>query len=58
MQEQIEPNEQWKLEGDCKKCKRQRYCTKGCKANRVASERFVNRIVAEALVNRWFGKRD
>lgn len=56
MQEQIEPNEQWKLEGDCKKCRRQRYCTKGCKANRVASERFVNRIVAEALVNTWFGK--
>lgn len=56
MTEQIEDNEQWKLQGDCKKCKRQRYCTKGCKANRVESERFVNRMVAEAMVKKLYGK--
>lgn len=24
--------EQWKLEGDCSKCRRQKHCNKACKA--------------------------
>lgn len=25
--------EQWKLDGDCDKCRKQKYCSKSCKTN-------------------------
>lgn len=28
--EQIQENEQWKLNGNCKKCRRSNYCSKAC----------------------------
>lgn len=28
--EQIQENEQWKLNGNCKKCRRNNYCSKPC----------------------------
>ena len=51
--QQINETEQWLLEGDCKKCRKEKYCGKGCKAN----DRFVTRqamrlgmkLAAEAL---------
>lgn len=33
--ENIEENERWRLNGNCDICKRKKYCTKGCKINRV-----------------------
>lgn len=28
--ERIQENEQWKLDGDCRKCRRVKYCSKPC----------------------------
>ena len=57
MTETIEEYEQWKLDGDCSKCKRQRYCTKGCKKAKEAQEREINSIVSEAFFKCLFGKK-
>ena len=34
-------NEQWLTSGECSKCKRQHYCTKGCRANRQRARRAL-----------------
>lgn len=28
-------NEQWKSDGICEKCRRQEFCTKACRANKI-----------------------
>lgn len=45
-------NEQWLLDGDCRICRRKRYCTKGCKKNRVAKERLINAMITSAILKR------
>lgn len=32
--EAINESEQWKLKGDCLKCRKQKYCTKQCSASK------------------------
>ena len=35
--DKIQENEQWKLQGDCTKCRRNNYCSKPCtRCNRMA----------------------
>lgn len=45
-------HEQWLLDGDCRICRRQKYCTKGCKKNRVARERLLNAMLTSAIIKR------
>lgn len=42
--------EQWKLNGDCKKCRRAEHCRKMCKARKRAGERALKGI-ANAIIN-------
>ncbi len=35
MNNQIPETDQWKLNGDCEKCRRANYCTKKCGAKKV-----------------------
>lgn len=35
----MERDEQWKLNGDCKKCRRADYCKKDCTMRKKTSER-------------------
>ena len=42
--------EQWKLNGDCKKCRRAEHCRKKCTANKRASDRAL-KTIANALIN-------
>ena len=46
----IPETEQWKLNGDCNKCRRVEYCTKKCIANKKAKERAL-RNFANAAIN-------
>ena len=48
--EEIPMNEQWKLDGDCRICRRAKYCTKMCKARRITVERYTNALAAKVFV--------
>lgn len=50
MIEKIEPYEQWKLEGDCNICKRQKYCTKGCRVRKINQQKELNNLVTTAFL--------
>lgn len=52
--ENIEENEQWRLNGNCDICKRKKYCTKGCKINREKKEQLLDALVREAFFKRIF----
>ena len=47
--ETIQENEQWKLSGDCTKCRRNNYCSKPCTRcnRRVRAE--MKRLVADTM---------
>ena len=53
MNDEINASEQWLLDGDCKKCRRQRYCTKVCRKNRIATEREINAVITKAILKRF-----
>lgn len=53
MNDEINVSEQWLLDGDCEKCRRQRYCTKGCRKNRIATERMINAVITKAILKRF-----
>ena len=42
-------SEQWLLDGLCNECRRQDYCTKPCKRNKVRIEREVNAYISEKM---------
>lgn len=44
MNEQIPENNQWKLNGDCKKCRRKEYCSKPCGAKKKRDKRIMRSI--------------
>ena len=47
--DKIQENEQWKLQGDCAKCRRNNYCSKPCtRCNRTARAR-MKKCVAETM---------
>lgn len=37
--------DQWLLDGDCKKCRKMKYCSKSCKATKLAMQKEINRIL-------------
>lgn len=41
-------SEQWLSGGDCKLCRRSKYCSKACKANKEATQRNIYRAVNKA----------
>ena len=58
MTDGVNVSEQWLLEGDCSVCRRKRYCTKGCKKNRIAKERQINAIITNAIIKRLRTKEE
>lgn len=43
--------EQWKLNGDCDKCRRAKYCTKVCSVHTKTTQRLMRGAI-ETIVNR------
>ena len=43
-------NEQWRLRGDCSVCRKEKYCSKRCKANEQRSTGWVYAEVAKAML--------
>ena len=43
--ENINESEQWKLSGDCSKCRRKPYCKTGCKKNDERTTAEVSRMI-------------
>ena len=39
-------NEQWKTDGDCTKCRKQKYCSKPCNANKKATNKWLTNHIA------------
>lgn len=47
--EQIQENEQWKLSGDCTKCRRNNYCSKPCTRCNRRARAEMKRLVADTM---------
>lgn len=47
----MDKSEQWKLEGNCKECRRKNYCSKDCKAHREATYSMMRGMVAKAMID-------
>jgi len=43
---------QWEFQGDCNECRKQKYCSKSCKAH----DKYVDRKISQAISNTTFGK--
>lgn len=46
----IPETEQWKLNGDCKKCRRAEHCRKDCTARKRASDRAL-KAYSDAIID-------
>lgn len=44
--------DQWNLDGDCRICRRAKYCTKSCSKNRKLKENLANAIIMNAILKR------
>lgn len=51
MNEQIPETEQWKLNGDCKKCRRAEYCRKKCTAWKKTSDALTRSLCHSIIDN-------
>lgn len=47
--ETIQENEQWKLCGDCTKCRRNNYCSKPCTRYNRRARAEMKRLVADTM---------
>lgn len=53
----INENEQWLLDGDCNKCRREKYCNKVCTARkRYATSRMASAVMS-AMLRPLLGKQ-
>lgn len=43
-------NEQWKLNGDCSKCRRRDYCTKPCTKCKTRNSRIMTSFVVSKML--------
>lgn len=50
-------NDQWKLSGDCKLCRRKSYCKKPCTANKRRKESLLDALVQSAIARIWKGEQ-
>lgn len=51
----IHETEQWKLNGDCDKCRRSEFCRKSCTAKKKANARLMQRVT-EAIIDHCLSK--
>lgn len=57
--ETIQENEQWKLSGDCTKCRRNNYCSKPCTRYNRRARAEMKRLVADWVeINKQFTNAD
>lgn len=47
--EQIQENEQWKLNGNCKKCRRNNYCSKSCTRHNKRIRAEITGLVTDTM---------
>ena len=47
--EKIPETDQWKLDGDCDKCRKKNYCSKECKAAKVAFRVHMMELVNQMI---------
>ena len=47
--EQIQENEQWKLNGNCEKCRRNNYCSKPCTRYNKLIRSEITGLVADTM---------
>lgn len=47
--EKIDETEQWLLNGDCSKCRRKNYCSKGCTRYKRRTEAELYSLVANKM---------
>lgn len=48
----IADNDQWLQGGDCRICRRQKYCSKPCKTSKTRRERITQALITEAIIRR------
>ena len=55
--EQIQENEQWKLSGNCEKCRRSNYCSTPCtqhnRRKRSIASTFCNQLSSAIIVSHY-----
>lgn len=39
--------DQWLENGDCKQCRRAKYCSKACKAHKIATQKMIQNLILE-----------
>lgn len=57
MENQIPETEQWQLEGDCDKCRKQKYCSKECGAFKKEYNKALNEMY-QKLLEKWEAKKN
>ena len=51
-------NDQWLQGGDCRICRRQKYCAKPCKMSKTRRERITQELITEAVIRRVIKKEN
>ena len=45
----------WLTDGNCKECRRQKYCNKPCKAHKTSTMNFIHGAVASTMLRTMAG---
>lgn len=53
----MENNERWLTDGDCTKCRRQKYCSKPCKRSENRRQAEMAMAIAQGMAAVLFGKK-
>ena len=48
----MDNSEQWKIDGDCKVCRRDSYCTKPCTLRKTRLDRLMQREITKRLAEK------
>ena len=54
----IPETDQWKLDGDCNKCRKKDYCGKECRAAKIAFQKYMKELVDGMIKNAAENKDD
>ena len=46
---EIKETEQWLLEGNCNKCRRDKYCSKPCKKSKIRRQRAISGFITNKM---------
>lgn len=47
----------WKIDGNCKECRRKKYCSKPCTKNNGRREEMLRKAVMDAMLNKMAGDK-